>query len=129
LVAFIMAIGAVFGALNTMYSAVAERGREIATMRAVGFGGGSVVFSFLVEALLISFIGGVLGCVAVLPLNGFTTQTLNFQTFSNLAFAFKISFDLLIGGVIFALAMGVLGGLPPAIRAASRPVAATLRAL
>ncbi|MBS1839602.1 MAG: ABC transporter permease [Acidobacteria bacterium] len=129
LVAFIMAIGAVFGALNTMYSAVAERGREIATMRAVGFGGGSVVFSFLVEALLISFIGGVLGCLAVLPLNGLTTQTLNFQTFSSLAFAFKITLDLLLAGVIFALVMGVLGGLPPAIRAASRPVAATLRAL
>lgn len=129
LVAFIMAIGAVFGALNTMYSAVAERGREIATMRAVGFGGGSVVFSFLVEALLISFVGGVLGCLAVLPLNGLTTQTLNFQTFSNLAFAFKITFDLLVGGVVFALVMGVLGGIPPAIRAASRPVASTLRAL
>jgi putative ABC transport system permease protein len=129
LVASIMAIGAIFGALNTMYSAVAERGREIATMRAVGFGGGSVVFSFLVEALLISFVGGVLGCLAVLPLNGFTTQTLNFQTFSNLAFAFKITLDLLIAGVIFALVMGVLGGLPPAIRAASRPVASTLRAL
>jgi putative ABC transport system permease protein len=129
LVAFIMAIGAVFGALNTMYSAVSERGREIATMRAVGFGGGSVVFSFLVEALLISFVGGVLGCLAVLPLNGLTTQTLNFQTFSNLAFAFKITFDLLVGGVVFALVMGVLGGIPPAVRAASRPVAATLRAL
>ncbi|HET9803418.1 MAG TPA: ABC transporter permease [Candidatus Acidoferrum sp.] len=129
LVAFIMAIGAIFGALNTMYSAVAERGREIATMRAVGFGGGSVVFSFLVEALLISFVGGVLGCLAVWPLNGLTTQTLNFQTFSNLAFAFKISFDLLVGGVIFALVMGVLGGIPPAVRAASRPVAATLRSL
>jgi putative ABC transport system permease protein len=129
MVAFIMAIGAVFGALNTMYSAVAERGREIATMRAVGFGGGSVVFSFLIEALLISFVGGVLGCLAVLPLNGFTTQTLNFQTFSNLAFAFKITLDLLIGGVVFALVMGVLGGLPPAIRAAGRPVASTLRAL
>ena len=129
LVAAIMAIGAIFGALNTMYSAVAERGREIATMRAVGFGGGSVVFSFLVEALLISFVGGVLGCLAVLPLNGFTTQTLNFQTFSSLAFAFKITLNLLISGVVFALVMGVLGGLPPAIRAASRPVAATLRAL
>ena len=129
LVAFIMAIGAIFGALNTMYSAVAERGREIATMRAVGFGGGSVVFSFLVEALLISFVGGVLGCLAVWPLNGLTTQTLNFQTFSNLAFAFKISFNLLVGGVIFALVMGVLGGIPPAVRAASRPVAATLRSL
>lgn len=129
LVASIMAIGAIFGALNTMYSAVAERGREIATMRAVGFGGSSVVFSFLVEALLISFVGGVFGCLAVMPLNGFTTQTLNFQTFSNLAFAFKITLDLLVWGVVFALLMGVLGGLPPAIRAASRPVAATLRAL
>jgi putative ABC transport system permease protein len=129
LVASIMAIGAIFGALNTMYSAVAERGREIATMRAVGFGGGSVVFSFLVEALLISFVGGLLGCLSVLRLDGYTTQTLNFQTFSNLAFAFKITPGLLLGGIVFALVMGVLGGLPPAIRAASRPVASTLRAL
>ncbi len=128
-VALIMAIGAVFGALNTMYSAVAERGREIATMRALGFGGPSVVFSFLVEALLISFTGGVIGCLAVLPLNGLTTSTMNFQTFSNLAFAFKITFDLLWMGVLFALVMGVLGGMPPAIRAAQRPVASALREL
>jgi putative ABC transport system permease protein len=128
-VAAIMAIGAIFGALNTMYSAVAERGREIATMRAVGFNSGNVVLSFLFEALLISFVGGVLGCIAVLPLNGLTTSTINFQTFSNLAFAFKISFDLLWMGVIFALVMGVLGGMPPAIRAASRPVATALREL
>lgn len=129
LVAAIMAIGAIFGALNTMYSAVSERGREIATMRAIGYGGGSVVFSFLIEALLISFVGGVLGCIAVLPLNGFTTNTMNFQTFSNLAFAFKITGGLLVTGVIFALVMGVLGGIPPAIRAASRPVASALRSL
>jgi len=129
LVAGVMAIGAVFGALNTMYSAVAERGREIATMRALGFGGGAVVFSFLVEALLISCVGGVLGCFAVLPLNGFTTQALNFQTFSSLAFAFKITSDLLIAGVVFAMVMGVLGGLPPAIRAASQPVATALRSM
>jgi len=128
-VAAIMAIGAVFGALNTMYSAVAERGREIATMRALGFSSGNVVLSFLFEALLISFAGGILGCLAVLPLNGFTTSTINFQTFSNLAFAFKITFDLLWMGVVFALVMGVLGGMPPAIRAASRPVAAALREL
>ena len=128
-VAAIMAIGAVFGALNTMYSAVAERGREIGTMRALGFNPGSVVVSFLVEALLISFVGGVLGCLAVLPLNGLTTSTMNFQTFSNLAFAFKITFDLLWMGVVFALIMGVLGGMPPAIRAASRPVATALREL
>ncbi len=111
LVAAIMAIGAVFGALNTMYSAVSERGREIATMRAVGFAGSAVVFSFLIEALLIAFVGGVLGCVAVLPLNGLTTSTMNFQTFSNLAFAFKITPQLLLQGVFFALVMGVVGGL------------------
>lgn len=128
-VASIMAIGAVFGALNTMYSAVAERGREIATMRALGFGGPSVVFSFLVEALLISFVGGVVGCLAVLPLNGLTTGAMNWQTFSHLAFAFKITPELLTKGVIFALVMGVLGGLLPAIRAARLPVATALREL
>jgi putative ABC transport system permease protein len=129
LVASIMAIGAIFGALNTMYSAVAERGREIATMRALGFGAAAVVFSFVIEALLISFIGGAIGCIAVLPLNGLTTATMNFQTFSNMAFAFKITSGLLLGGVIFALVMGIIGGLPPAIRAAARPVAVALREL
>ena len=129
LVAAIMAIGAVFGALNTMYSAVAESGREIATMRALEFNAYSVVFSFLVEALLISFIGGVIGCLVVLPLNGLTTSTMNFQTFSNLAFAFKITPELLVKGVIFALVMGVVGGLLPAVRAASLPVATALREL
>jgi putative ABC transport system permease protein len=129
LVAFVMAIGAVFGALNTMYSAVAERGREIATMRALGFGAAAVVFSFLVEALLISFVGGAIGCIAVLPLNGLTTGAMNWQTFSHLAFAFKITSGLLVAGIIFALAMGLLGGLPPALRAAWRPVAVALREL
>jgi putative ABC transport system permease protein len=129
LVAAIMAVGAIFGALNTMYSAVAERGREIATMRAVGFSRANIVLSFLFEALLISFVGGILGCLAVLPLNGLTTSTMNFQTFSNLAFAFKITFDLLLGGVLFAFVMGVLGGVLPAIRAATRPVALALREL
>jgi len=129
IVAGIMAIGAVFGALNTMYSAVSERGREIATMRAVGFTGGAVVFSFLVEALLIALVGGLLGCIAVMPVNGLTTSTMNFQTFSNLAFAFKITPELLGEGVIFALVMGVIGGLLPAVRAAAQPVASALRSL
>jgi putative ABC transport system permease protein len=128
-VALIMALGAVFGALNTMYSAVAERGREIATMRALGFGAAAVVTSFLIEALLISFVGGGIGCLAVLPLNGLTTSTMNFQTFSNLAFAFKITPELLVKGILFALAMGLIGGLLPAVRAASRPVASALREL
>jgi putative ABC transport system permease protein len=129
LVAAIMAIGAVFGALNTMYSAIAERGREIATMRAVGFSSSNVILSFLFEALSISLVGGILGCLAVLPLNGFTTNTMNFQTFANVAFAFKITFDLLLLGIVFALIMGVLGGMLPAIRAATRPVAVALREL
>jgi putative ABC transport system permease protein len=129
LVAAVMGIGAVFGALNTMYSAVAERGREIAVMRALGFGAIAVVISFLVEALLISFVGGALGCAAVLPLNGFTTSTINWQTFSHLAFAFRITPDLLVGGIVFALIMGLAGGLLPAIHAALRPISAALRAL
>ena len=129
LVAFVMAIGAVFGALNTMYSAVAERGREIATMRALGFGAAAVVLSFLIEALLISFVGGAIGCIAVLPLNGLTTGAMNWQTFSHLAFAFRITPPLLVMCIVFALAMGLLGGLPPALRAAWRPVAVALREL
>jgi putative ABC transport system permease protein len=129
LVAAIMAIGAVFGALNTMYSAVAERGREIATMRALGFSSWNVILSFLFEALLISLAGGILGCLAVLPLNGLTTSTMNFQTFSNLAFAFKITLDLLLLGILFAMVMGILGGMFPAIRAARLPVAQALRDL
>jgi len=129
LVAGVMAIGAVFGALNTMYSAVAERGREIATMRALGFGGPSVVFSFVIEALLIAFIGGLVGCIAVLPLNGLTTGAMNLQTFSHVAFAFKITTELLVKGIVFALVMGIIGGFLPAVRAASMPVASALREL
>jgi putative ABC transport system permease protein len=129
MVGVVMGIGAVFGALNTMYSAVAERSREIATMRAVGFGAGSVVSSFLFEALCIALVGGLLGCVAVLPLNGFTTGTMNWQTFSHLAFAFRITPALLAGGVAFALLMGIVGGVPPAVRAARARVAVALREL
>jgi putative ABC transport system permease protein len=129
LVAAVMAIGAVFGALNTMYSAVAERGREIGTMRALGFTGAAVVFSFMVEALLISFVGGALGCIAVLPVNGITTGAMNLQTFSHVAFAFTITPALLAWGIVFALVMGVVGGLLPAIRAAGIPVASALRSM
>jgi putative ABC transport system permease protein len=129
IVAVVMGIGAVFGALNTMYSAVAERSREIATMRALGFGSGSVVTSFVVEALCIALIGGLLGCVAALPLNGLTTGTMNWQTFSHLAFAFRVTPLLLIWGLMFALLMGLVGGVPPAIRAARARIAVALREL
>jgi putative ABC transport system permease protein len=129
IVATVMGVGAIFGALNTMYSAVAERSREIATMRALGFGEGSVVTSFIFEALCIALVGGVLGCIGVLPLNGLTTGTMNWQTFSHLAFAFKVTPLLLLGGMAFALVMGVLGGVPPAVRAARARVAVALREL
>ncbi len=129
LIAVIMGLGAVFGALNTMYSAVSERSREIAVLRAIGFGGGAIVLSFFVESLIIALCGGLVGCVAALPVNGITTGTMNFQTFSHLAFAFRITPDLLVMGMVFALFMGAIGGLPPAIRAARANVAHTLRAL
>lgn len=129
LVAAVMGLGAIIGAANTMYSAVAERGREIAVLRALGFGGRSIIMSFLVESTWIALIGGVVGCIAVLPVNGITTGTVNWQTFSHLNFAFRITPDLLLLGVAFAIFMGLVGGLPPAIRAARANVAATIRAL
>ncbi len=129
IIAVVMGIGAVFGALNTMYSAVAERSREIATLRALGFGASSVVLSFIIEALLISFLGGALGCLLVIPLNGLTTGAMNFQTFSYLAFAFRVTPGLLLAGIAFALLMGLIGGVPPAIRAARQPISVALRAL
>ena len=129
LVAFVMAIGAVFGALNTMYSAVAARAREIATLRALGFGGGSVILSFMFESLLIYLIGGIVGCIAVLPLNGVTAGTMNWLTFSHLAFAFRVTPGLLLAGILFALFMGFVGGVLPAVRAARLQVAHALREL
>jgi putative ABC transport system permease protein len=129
IIAIVMGIGAVFGALNTMYSAVSERTREIATLRAIGFGSGSVVVSFVVESLCIAFVGGLLGCVVVLPLNGLTTGTINWQTFSHLAFAFRVTPGLLAMGLAFALLMGLIGGVPPAVRAARAQIASALREL
>jgi putative ABC transport system permease protein len=129
IVALVMGIGAVFAALNTMYSAVAERSREIATMRALGFSSASVITSFVVEALCIAAVGGVLGCAVVLPLNGLTTGTMNWQTFSHLAFAFRVTPILLAAGLAFALLMGLVGGVPPAIRAARQRIAIALREL
>jgi len=129
LVAGVMAVGAIFGALNTMYSAIAERGREIATMRALGFGAVAVIVSFTFEMLCISVIGALLGCLAVLPLNGMMTGTMNWQTFSHLSFAFRITPALLLSGMLFALAMGVFGGVPPAVRAARARISVALREL
>jgi putative ABC transport system permease protein len=129
MVAAVMGVGAVFAALNTMYAAVAERSREVATLRALGFPGGTIVVSFTFEALLVAAVGGILGGLAVIPLNGLATSTLNFQTFSHLAFAFQVQPSLLASGFGFALLMGLLGGVPPALRAARMPVTAALRDL
>jgi putative ABC transport system permease protein len=96
---------------------------------ALGFGADSVVVSFMIEALLIAAAGGALGCLVVLPFNGLTASTLNVQTFSRVATAFKVTPDLLGRGIVFALLMGLAGGLPPAVRAARREVASALRGL
>ena len=126
----LMALGAIFGALNTMYNAVASRTREIATLRALGFGRGPVVFSILAESLVIAVVGAVIGgAVAYFGFNGFQTSTLNWQSFSQVAFAFRVTPALLVTGIVIALAIGLIGGLLPAIRAARLPVATALREL
>jgi putative ABC transport system permease protein len=125
-----MAIGAVFGALNTMYSTVAARTREIATLRALGFGGGAVVVSLMIESLLLALLGGVAGAsLAYFAFNGYHTSTMNFQSFSQVAFAFRVTPQLLLQGMSWAMAIGLIGGLLPAIRAARLPIAAALREL
>jgi len=129
-IALLMGVGAVFGAVNTMYTAVAARTREIATLRALGFGGGPVVVSVLAESLLLALIGGVIGgALAYAGFNGFRTTTMNFQTFSQVAFAFAVKPGLILSGLVYALVMGLLGGLLPALRAARLPVVAALREL
>lgn len=128
IITLLMAVGAVFGALITMYSAVASRTREIATLRALGFGGGPVVLSVLVESLVLALLGGALGAaVAYFAFNGYQTATMNWSTFSQVAFAFAVTPSLLVQGIVYALLMGLLGGLFPALRAARLPVASALR--
>lgn len=129
-IALLMGVGAVFGAVNTMYSAVATRTREIATLRALGFHASSVVFSVLVESALLATVGGVLGGgLAYAAFHGYQTATINFQTFSQVAFAFTVTPALLVQGATYALVMGLVGGLFPAIRAARMPIVTALREL
>ena len=128
LIAFLMAIGAVFGALNTMYSAVAVRTREIGTLRALGFGSGAVIAALMIESLLLALLGGsVGGGLAYLAFNNLHAATMNWQSFSQVAFAFAVTPQLLLQGVVWATLIGLLGGLLPAIRAARLPIAAALR--
>ncbi len=129
-IALLMGIGAVFGAILTMYTAVSTRAREIATLRALGFNSGSVVVSVLMESLALGAIGGVIGgAAAYFGFNGYQTSTINFQTFSQVAFAFRVTPELLGLGLFYALLLGLIGGLFPAIRAARLPIPTALREL
>ena len=126
-VSVVMGIGAVFGAMNTMYAIVSQRTREIGTLRALGFSRFSILLSFVMESVLLAGIGGVLGCLLALPMNGFTTATGQTQSFSELAFAFRITPTIVTIGVVFALLMGFFGGLLPALRASRMPITTALR--
>ena len=129
-VAAFMAVGATFGALNCMYSAIASRQVEIATLRAIGFGGAPVVVSVVIEALLLSLAGGMVGgALAYVYCDGASLSTLNFNTFSQVAFDFRVTPALLTRGLVWALVIGAVGGLPPAVRAARIPVTEALRTL
>ena len=126
-VSVVMGIGAVFGAMNTMYAIVSQRTREIGTLRALGFSRFSILFSFVVESMLLAGIGGVLGCLLALPMNGFTTATGQTNSFSELAFAFRITPNIVMIGIGFAVLMGLVGGLLPAFREARLPITTALR--
>ena len=130
LIATLMGIGAVFGAINTMYSAVATRTREIATLRALGFGRIAVLTSVMAESVVLSLVGGVIGgLLAWVGFDGYRTATMNWQSFSQVAFAFAVTPALLVQGVLYATLMGLIGGIFPAIRAARLPIVTALREL
>jgi len=123
----IMAVGAVFGAVNTMYAAIAARQPEIAVLMTIGFKPGSVLTSFLAESGLIAAIGGIIGCLLALPINGLVTSTTNWASFSEIAFSFRVTPLLLLNGFLFAVVMGLIGGFFPAWRAARLRVVQALR--
>jgi putative ABC transport system permease protein len=123
----IMSVGAVFGAVNTMYAAVSSRTPEIAVLLTLGFHPRSVLASFLAESAVIAFVGGVIGCLLALPINGVVTSTTNFASFSEIAFAFRVTPLLLLEGLVFSVVMGVVGGFFPAWRASKMPVIQALR--
>lgn len=125
-VGFVMGIGAVFGAMNTMYAIVSARTRELATLRALGFSRLSVLSAIVLESTLLALAGGLLGCLLALPVNGLTGATGNVN-FSELAFAFRVTPEAIGAGLLFAVTMGALGGLLPAVRAALLPISAALR--
>lgn len=126
-IATFLIVGAMFAAANTMFAAVAGRARDIGTLRALGFSRRSVLFSFLLEAIILCMIGGLIGCIAVIPLDGYSTGMANLQTFSEIAFAFRFGPSVCLQGMLMALMMGLVGGLMPAIRALRLNVIESLR--
>ncbi len=126
-VAGIMGIGAVFGAINTMYAVVSARTREIGTLRALGFSRRAILVSFLIESVVLAAIGGAIGCLLAFPMNGFSTGTGQTQSFSEIAFNFRITPQIVLIGMGFAVVMGVLGGLLPALRGSRMPITQALR--
>ncbi|HWW93637.1 MAG TPA: ABC transporter permease [Vicinamibacteria bacterium] len=126
-VAVIMGVGAVFGAMNTMYAIVAARTREIGTLRALGFSRRAILFSFVVESVTLALAGGAIGCLLAVPMNGYSTGTGQTQSFSEIAFAFQITPGIVMSSVAFAVVMGVIGGLLPSVRAARLPITSALR--
>ncbi len=127
LVALVMGIGAVFAAMNTMYRIVASRTREIGTLRAIGFSRSAILSSFVVESAVLGVVGGAIGCLIASTLHGYSTSTSNLQSFSEVAFAFRVTPEIVAASMAFALTMGVLGGLLPAARAARLPIAEAVR--
>jgi putative ABC transport system permease protein len=128
-IAIIMAVGSAFAAMNTMYAAVASRGREVAVLRALGFSRPSIALSFVTEAVLLAIGGGIVGGIGVLPLNGLATGTTNWFTFSEMTFHFAVTPMLFARGVAFAAVMGLVGGILPALRASRMSPATAMRAL
>lgn len=123
----IMSLGAVFGALNTMYAAVGSRTKEVGTLLAIGFSRGAILTSFLIESVLLSLLGGAIGCLLALPVRSFTTGTMSYATFSELAFRFQVTPAMLLAGLLFAAFMGLVGGFFPARKAATMPIVDSLR--
>jgi putative ABC transport system permease protein len=125
-VAIIMAVGSSFAAMNTMYAAVARRSREIGTLRVLGFSRGSILLSFFVESVLLAGVGGLLGCLLVMPLNGITTAVGN-TNFAEMAFDFRVTPQIMLTGIAFATALGCIGGLFPARNASRKEILTALR--
>jgi putative ABC transport system permease protein len=126
-ISIIMMVGSCFAAMNTMYAAVSRRAKEIGTLRVLGFSKGGILLSFFLESVLLSILGGILGCLLVLPLNNITTGIGSFVTFSEVAFQLRVTPEIMLAGVLFAMFMGAMGGFFPARNAARKEILVALR--